>query len=126
VENSGFTAAGPAHDEAGEAQDGRQSATADPAVRVWLDLLELDATLHQQRNIRLLTPEARVLIHLKLNGPVSVTTAMQVAGTSYRGFYAVLERLRQAGIVDTVKDEQDQRVRRLSLHPSAPMAPAQT
>ena len=58
--------------------------------------------------------------------PVSVTTAMQVAGTSYRGFYAVLERLRQAGIVDTVKDEQDQRVRRLSLHPSAPMAPAQT
>ena len=55
---------------------------------------------------------------------ISVTTAMQVAGTSYRGFYAVLERLRQAGIIATDKDEQDQRVRRLSLHPSAPMAPA--
>ena len=67
-------------------------------------------------------PEARVLIHLKLNGSVPVTTAMQVAGTSYRGFYAVLERLKQAGIVATVKDPQDQRVRRLSLDPSIPIS----
>lgn len=124
MEDTSFTAAEPADEEAGGAQGGRDSSTVDPATRVWLDLLELDATLHKQRNIRLLTPEARVLIHLKLNGPVSVTTAMQVAGTSYRGFYAVLERLRQAGIIATDKDEQDQRVRRLSLHPSAPMAPA--
>jgi DNA-binding MarR family transcriptional regulator len=90
----------------------------------WLGLLQLDQQLHEQRNIRLLTPEARVLIHLKLNGPVSVTTAMQVAGTSYRGFYAVLERLRQAGIIATVKDEQDQRVRRLSLDSSVPISPS--
>jgi hypothetical protein len=45
---------------------------------------------------------------------------MQMAGTSYRGFYAVLERLRQAGIIATVKDKQDQRVRKLSIDPSAP------
>lgn len=98
-------------------------AAPDPAARVWHDLVALDEKLHRERNIRLLTPEARVLIHLKLAGPVPVTTAMHVAGTSSRGFYAVLERLKQAGIVATVKDHHDQRVRRLSLDPSAPMAP---
>jgi DNA-binding MarR family transcriptional regulator len=71
----------------------------------------------------LLTPEARVLMHLRANGPMSVTTAIQVAGTSYRGFYAVLERLRQAGIVASEKDTQDQRVRKLTIDPSVTSLP---
>lgn len=123
VGDSSFSAAGRAGEGADETRADRDSPRADVAARLWSDLLELDARLHEQRNIRLLTPEARVLIHLKLNGSVSVTTAMHVAGTSYRGFYAVLERLKQAGIVATVKDEQDQRVRRLSLDPSVPSLP---
>ncbi|MEZ5734539.1 MAG: MarR family winged helix-turn-helix transcriptional regulator [Novosphingobium sp.] len=110
-------------DHASEAEAGHASAKGDPAEAIWRGLAELDEKLHRQRNIRLLTPEARVLIHLKLNGAVPVTTAMQVAGTSYRGFYAVLERLKQAGIVATVKDPEDQRVRRLSLDPSIPISP---
>jgi len=109
--------------QANEAGAGRASDKADSAEHIWRGLAELDERLHQQRNIRLLTPEARVLIHLKLNGAVPVTTAMQVAGTSYRGFYAVLERLRQAGVVATDKDPEDQRVRRLSLDPSIPISP---
>jgi DNA-binding MarR family transcriptional regulator len=125
VDDSNFGTAGAADDNAGtgDARAGRDAAQASAAARLWRDLLELDARLHEQRNIRLLTPEARVLIHLKLNGSVSVTTAMQVAGTSYRGFYAVLERLKQAGIVAAVKDDQDQRVRKLSLDPSVPSLP---
>lgn len=99
-----------------------QSRSGDPN-RLWRDLLALDARLFEQRNIRFLTPEARVVIHLKLTGSTSVNEAMQIAGTSYRGFYAVLERLREAGIVATVKDEDDQRVRRLSLDPSVPISP---
>lgn len=99
----------------------RSSEEADRAAGMWNDLLELDARLHEQKGVRLLTPEARVLMHLKLNGSLSMAAAIQVAGTSYRGFYAVLERLRQAGIVATVKDERDQRVRRLSLNPSVPL-----
>ncbi len=95
----------------------------DPSLKIWRGLAELDERLHVQKGIRLLTPEARVLIHLKLNGSAPVTTAMQVAGTSYRGFYAVLDRLRQAGIIATVKDTEDQRVRRLSLDPSLPISP---
>ncbi len=89
----------------------------------WRNLLALDADLFQQKNVRLLTPEARVLINLKLNGPMPVTEAMKLAGVSYRGFYAVLERLKQAGLVGQVKDKQDQRVRQLRLDPSTPIPP---
>lgn len=88
----------------------------------WRNLLALDEQIYEQRKIRILTPEARVLIHLKLSGTLSVTTAMQLAGVSYRGFYAVLERLKQAGLVSQAKDDDDQRVRNLSLEPSAPIA----
>lgn len=84
----------------------------------WSELLALDARLHDLKGIHLLTPEARVLLSLILTGPVSVTAAMQVAGTSYRGFYAVLERLKQAGLVSASRDDHDQRVRRLNLGPS--------
>ncbi|NYH95695.1 MarR family winged helix-turn-helix transcriptional regulator [Novosphingobium marinum] len=117
--NSDAGAAGQGATEGGAGSAGNRG----QAGRGWRDLIELDARLHEQKNIRILTPEARVLLHLRLSGPVPVTTAMQVAGTSYRGFYAVLERLKQAGLVATVKDEKDQRVRRLSLDPSVPIPP---
>lgn len=87
----------------------------------WRNLLELDAQIYEKNGVRILTPEARVLIHLKLQGTLSVTTAMQLAGVSYRGFYAVLERLKQAGLVSQAKDKGDQRVRNLSLDPSMPL-----
>ncbi|MCB2078065.1 MAG: hypothetical protein KDE55_10250, partial [Novosphingobium sp.] len=93
----GNSSNGGGRETAGDKASGAASPSDDPATRVWRDLLELDARLFEQRNIRFLTPEARVVIHLKLSGSMSVTTAMQVAGTSYRGFYAVLERLREAG-----------------------------
>lgn len=122
---AGFKTSDPHEGSAGPEPDqaGRDSRSAASSARAWRDLMELDDRLFKQRNIRLLTPEARVLIYLKLNGPVSVTAAMQVAGISYRGFYAVLERLKQAGIIAMVKDQQDQRVRKLSIDPSAPSLP---
>jgi DNA-binding MarR family transcriptional regulator len=65
-----------------------------------------------------------VLVNLKLTGTMNVTAAMELAGVSYRGFYAVLERLKQAGLVDQVKDRDDQRVRNLQLDPSTPIPAA--
>lgn len=88
----------------------------------WQNLLELDAQIFSLHGLRLLTPEARVLINLKLTGSMNVTTAMDLAGVSYRGFYAVLERLKQAGMVAQVKDRADQRVRNLQLDPSTPIS----
>ncbi|MCK9540518.1 MAG: MarR family winged helix-turn-helix transcriptional regulator [Novosphingobium sp.] len=104
--------------QTGAGQAGGGQVGLNGADQRWRELLDLDARLNEQKGVRLLTPEARVLLYLTLSGPVSVTSAMQIAGTSYRGFYAVLERLRQAGLVATTKDEQDQRVRRLQLAPS--------
>lgn len=89
----------------------------------WANLLEFDEQLFGQKGIRLLTPEARVLIHLKLSGKMTVSGAMEKAGVSHRGFYAVLERLKQAGLVGQAKDEEDQRVRQLTLDPSMPSPP---
>lgn len=111
----------------GEAVDARPAPAADAdaaGARIsasdmrWRELLDLDSRLGREKGVRLLTPEARVLLHLTLSGPATVTEAMQVAGTSYRGFYAVLERLKQAGLVAATRDANDQRVRRLALDPS--------
>jgi len=124
LEESSARQPGQDRDAAGvESDSGAGPSRAGDPNRLWRDLLALDARLFEQRKIRFLTPEARVMIHLKLSGSTPVTEAMQVAGTSYRGFYAVLERLREAGIVATVRDTEDQRVRRLSLDPSIPIAP---
>jgi DNA-binding MarR family transcriptional regulator len=90
--------------------------------RRWRELLKFDQALEKQSGIRLLTPEARVLLHLRLEGAVPVTSALPIAGTSYRGFYTVIDRLKKAGLVGTVKDPDDQRVRRLSLDVAATTA----
>jgi len=105
------------------ADGARKSQAQIEGERSWRSLLALDSDLFQQKKVRLLTPEARVLIHLKLDGSMPVTEAMKLAGVSYRGFYAVLERLKQAGLVGQVKDKQDQRVRNLRLEPSMPIPP---
>lgn len=109
--------------EQGSPQGGGDPAPPDESegLRSWRNLLELDAQIFAARGIRLLTPEARVLINLKVTGTMNVTTAMELAGVSYRGFYAVLERLKQAGMIAQVKDQEDQRVRNLQLEPSTPI-----
>lgn len=79
------------------------------------DLLEFDEGLRRARGIGILTPEGRVLMHIALEGKPPVSDAMAVAGTSYRGFYMVLRRLKEASLVQATVDENDQRVRRLSI-----------
>lgn len=98
-----------------EGEDAQDVLTIDAADPRWKELVEFDAKLFKKKKLRLLTPEARVLLCLVMSGPLRVNEAMQVAGTSYRGFYAVLERLKQAGLVNISKDEQDQRARNLTV-----------
>lgn len=95
--------------------DAEDVLTIDAADPRWKEILDFDARLFKKKKLRLLTPEARVLLCLVMSGPLRVNEAMQVAGTSYRGFYAVLERLKQAGLVNISKDEQDQRARNLTV-----------
>lgn len=125
VSVSDFRQSGPVppqgHDSHGDAGEAGARAGSGDGAQSWRNLLQLDAEIFAHRGIRMLTPEARVLINLKLNGPMSVTAAMELAGVSYRGFYAVLDRLKQAGLVDQVKDQEDQRVRNLQLDPTTPI-----
>jgi adhesin transport system outer membrane protein len=51
----------------------------------WGEMLEYDAGLFSRKGLRLLTPEARILFHLMTSGPMSVTTAIQVARTAQEG-----------------------------------------
>lgn len=126
VSRDGSAARSRDQDTAGEAEAPVESFKINAADGRWRDLLELDARLQRQKGIALLTPEARVLLFLMQAGPVPVSAALQVAGTSYRGFYTVLERLKKAGLVASAKDDQDQRVRRLNLDPSMTPNPPQS
>lgn len=80
-----------------------------------ISLVEFDERLRQSRGLGILSAEGRVLMHIALNGAPPVSDAMAAAGTSYRGFYTVLGRLKSASLVQTTVDIGDQRVRRLSI-----------
>jgi len=79
------------------------------------NLVEFDERLRQSRGIGILSAEGRILMHIALNGAPPVSDAMAAAGTSYRGFYTVLGRLKSASLVQATVDNGDQRVRRLSI-----------
>lgn len=63
----------------------------------------------------MIRPEAYLVLMLVKHGPLSIKEAMTFTRTSYRGFYAVLNRLVKAGIVKTTTDTIDKRVRKLAL-----------
>lgn len=78
-------------------------------------LLTFDQELRKVKGIGILTPEARVLFSIACNGAAPVGEIRAVAGTSYRGFYTVLQRLRDAELLSSAADTGDQRVRRLHI-----------
>ncbi len=81
----------------------------------WKYLIKFDAELFKKKSLSPLTPEARVLLHLMMTGPVRVNEAMQVAATSYKGFYAVMERLKAASLINISKVDNDHSVRNLDI-----------
>ena len=78
-------------------------------------LLEFDERLRVARGIGILSTEGRVLMHIALKGTPPVSDTMAASGTSYRGFYTVLGRLKKASLVEATIDMGDHRVRRLSI-----------
>lgn len=80
------------------------------------DIIDFDTKMRQQAGISILTPDARVLFWVALNGSASVSDAMGVAMTSYASFFAVLKRLKASQLINSARDETDSRVRRLHLN----------
>lgn len=76
-------------------------------------LLRIDRCFREQGGFEAIRPETRLLLILKKHGPLSVKEAMSFAQTSYRGFYAVLTRLIEAGLITVITDDADRRVRKL-------------
>lgn len=78
-------------------------------------LLNFDERLRLASGIGILSAEGRVLMHIALKGTPPVSDTMAAVGTSYRGFYTVLGRLKKASLVQATVDLGDHRVRRLSI-----------
>ncbi len=63
----------------------------------------------------ILTTDGKILAYLSAQGPTRVKEVMVEVNASYRGFYLAVERLKRDGLVTTLPDQKDKRVRILAL-----------
>ncbi len=79
-----------------------------------LKLNELNS-LFMKRGVEMLTVEGRILLHLMVHGQSRIKELMLASGSSYRGFYLALERLKEKRMVNSEIDPSDRRVRIIRL-----------
>lgn len=70
----------------------------------------------QGRGVDILTTEGKILNYLGANEHACVKEVMLDIGTSYRGFYMALDRLKIANVVRSEVSAKDKRVRYLHLN----------
>jgi DNA-binding MarR family transcriptional regulator len=78
-------------------------------------ILEFDRQVRNANGVPILSPEGRLLLRLALDGAMSVSAAQIESGTSPSGYFNVLRRLKAAGLVNTVVDKDDARVKWLHI-----------
>lgn len=78
-------------------------------------LLQLDSDFSQWLGRSALRPEARLIMLAANSGPISVKEAMYDSSLSHRSFYMILDRLKEAGVIEMVGDSSDARVRRIYI-----------
>ena len=83
-------------------------------------ILEFDREVRNANGVPILSPEGRLLLRLALDGAMSVSAAQLEAGTSTSGYFNVLRRLKAAGLVNTVTDKDDGRVKWLNVGQESP------
>lgn len=71
--------------------------------------------IYSDRGIDILTVEGRIVLHLLENDATRVKELMFASGSSYRGFYLALERLKKKRLIRSETDPDDGRVRRIRL-----------
>lgn len=79
------------------------------------ELLTINNIFQKQLGIEALRPEAKIYFILKSRGELSIKEAMLLSGVSYRGFYLVLARLIEKGLVKVQGDQQDKRVKKIVI-----------
>jgi hypothetical protein len=80
-------------------------------------ILTIDNFFNEKLNSPALRPAARLLLHVAVNRSVSIKQAMLDSPLSYRAFYIMIDRLKDASLLDVKSDHEDRRVRRLVLGP---------
>ena len=65
--------------------------------------------------INLLTVDGRILLFLQQRKQSRIKELMLASGSSYRGFYLALDRLKEKGLITSVMDPEDKRARIIQL-----------
>lgn len=79
--------------------------------------LALEAHFAEQLGIPALRPEAKLILLLSQQDCLSIKQAMSMSGLSYRGFYMLVTRLVEQGLIKVDTDAHDRRVRKIRLAP---------
>ena len=74
----------------------------------------------QNIGIELLTIDGRIILYLMNNGPSRIKELMLATGSSYRGFYLALERLKTKQLIEATIDPEDRRARIVQLAATGP------
>lgn len=78
-------------------------------------VLQIDDFLVEKLKGSVLRPDARLLLFIMVMQSASIKEAMLDSALSYRAFYTMLDRLKEAALIDVVTDDADRRVRKLVL-----------
>lgn len=93
-------------------------------------ILAANEQFQQETGCEALRPEAKIIFSLRARGSLSIKEAMLLSGLSYRGFYIVMARLLQLGLIKVNGGQEDRRVRKITLvdepEPKVEMAEAKT
>ena len=66
--------------------------------------------------VEVFTIEGRIIIHLLNNGSSRIKELLHASGSSYRGFYLAIDRLKAKGVVTADIDPHDRRARLIRLN----------
>lgn len=83
--------------------------------RVAAELLRVDERCFEMFALRLMTPSSRLIVFIASHGSISVGEGLRHTSLSYRAFYSMLKRLKDQGMIRISPDQEDRRVKRLSL-----------
>ena len=78
-------------------------------------LFAIDSKMKELSGCGLLCQEGRIILTLAERGPLSVKELMSRTDIPYRSFYILLGRLKELGLVESMRGLEDRRVREISL-----------
>jgi hypothetical protein len=85
------------------------------AAEFALMMIDFDDLLIKKNQCSALTPHARLLLGLLINGSMQMKEALMYTPISYRAFYIMVAKLKALSLVDVDAGFSDRRIRRLSL-----------